>query len=639
MHKIISIYLLLSIFIISCSSAEDELLDIAIKQASDNASEIQSVLSFYQDERANIAKSLIISMIDRYGIEGKGIDSIEALYKELPNQSIWTFDSSQLVKGERFLSAPIKFQNDLQSIYSKYLIDNIEDALNLRNSRKWNNNLTDKQFSELLLPYRIGDEKVTTWRSEYRMRYDSLGSLLKNLNNSVEAAKIVSSAIGEAHYNNQFNTPHRTALSLLDAPVGYCRDDCNRTLYAMRAFGIPVAIDEMIYSPDNGISHQWNVVYDNADDKFRMFDNNRFPPTRDSTHNDFRRKGKVYRWTSEINFDRLEKFKDYTNVPKELMNPWRKDVTAEYFGHNQAIIDIPEHTDNVYLGIFTPGGYKPIDIATVKGKRALFTDIEPQVIYFPIARKAGEEYKVCGNPFMVTQEGNLHEFIPNTQIYEKVTLKRKTALWFHQKERFSYLVGCKTQVGCSANGPWRDVDSITASPSTNYYRIKLTPQDGERFIRFLPSTKQRCQLAEIIAAQDSLALNQLPLSLVSSDPSLDYSILVDGDILKWVKYNKFHIPLIFEVKRKQLPENIFIVSRNDDNFVLPTQEYELLFFSKDGWKSLGSKVSDGFEINFEAPSNAVLWLKNLTRGREEQVFIWKDGTQLFNADLKYNSKV
>ena len=58
-----------------------------------------------------------------------------------------------------------------------------------------------------------------------------------------------------------------------------------------------------------------------------------------------------------------------------------------------------------------------------------------------------------------------------------------------------------------------------------------------------------------------------------------------------------------------------------------------MYFTPDGVRSHGRKVAEGYSIEFDAPENAVFRLRNHTRGREEQVFIYRDGRQLFNIDL------
>lgn len=226
----------------SCGSVQDKLLEKVLIDAGENASELQRVLDHYDDERSEVAEWLVTNMNGRYGIRGESIDSIEHVYTELPNNGIWDFDSTQLSRAKRFYELPRKIERDVSTIDSKYLISHIDDSWNLKNCMKWNKNLSTEDFRELILPYRSGDEMPTSWREAYRARYDSIAGKVSECDNSVDAARIISEAIGEAHYNNQLRSPHRTATRLLETPVGYCRDDCDRTLYAMRAFGVPVAV-------------------------------------------------------------------------------------------------------------------------------------------------------------------------------------------------------------------------------------------------------------------------------------------------------------------------------------------------------------------------------------------------------------
>lgn len=618
----------------SCMSSNDDLISKALIDAGENAFNIQYVLDYYNDERRDIAEWMVSFMNGHYGVYGEGVDSIECLYSKLPNNGSWDFDSTQLSKAREFYKLPYEIKNDVSFVDYKYLISQINTAWNIRSNVAWCSKLSTEEFCELILPYRIGDEKLTYWRDAYSRLYDKISMKVKESKNSVDAARIISEAIGEVHYNIQLKNPHRSALSLLENPIGYCRDDCDRTIFAMRAFGVPVAVDVLLASPDNGTSHEWNVVYDTDAGIYRMFDNNRFLPTRDSLHNDNRRKGKVYRRTWSINFDRLEKYKNISNIPEELLNPYLKDVTAQYFGKNKVSIDV-DGENIVFLGVFTPEGYKPIDMAERNGEKVEFIDIEPKVIYFPVSREqnSANDFLPCGMPFLVKSDGTIHEFIPQEDSIENIVVNRKIAVWFHQKERFSFFVGCKMQLGKTAFGPWRDIDSIQKPFKSSFYRIPLSDYRGEHFMRFLASKYQRCQLSEMIVSTDTLAYDRLPLTLITDEPEIGKDVLIDGDILKWVKYNKHHMPLVFRIDSDKIPKNIFVVSRNDDNYVMPREEYELFYFSRNGWKSLGKKIADDFKISFNAPFNSVLWLRNLTKGKEEQIFIWKNGKQIFNTNM------
>ena len=63
--------------------------------------------------------------------------------------------------------------------------------------------------------------------------------------------------------------------------------------------------------------------------------------------------------------------------------------------------------------------------------------------------------------------------------------------------------------------------------------------------------------------------------------------------------------------------------RNDDNAIVSTDTYELFYQNgSEGWKSLGRKPADADSLVYEGvPGNAVFWLRDLTKGREEQQFV------------------
>ena len=45
------------------------------------------------------------------------------------------------------------------------------------------------------------------------------------------------------------------------------------------------------------------------------------------------------------------------------------------------------------------------------------------------------------------------------------------------------------------------------------------------------------------------------------------------------------------------------------------------------------QTATGWELEYRVPDNALLWLRDRTKGREEQVFIYKKGKQYFTVDL------
>lgn len=623
---------------VACSTVnrEKELVEEAMRQAGDNAGELQAVLDRYDDDgRSEAARYLIGATICLHSTTGPGVDSVDVLYGEMPVVYYHVCDSAQLARAKRYEQMPLKSTPDAETLKAEYLAANLEDAWEQYKSRKWNRGLPLEAFCEYILPYRVGDEKLTEWRKPYREWLAPLADTLLTIGNSVDAARLVSEFIKTPPYNDEISIPHRSALSLLETPYGYCRDDCDRTLYAMRSVGIPVAVDIMPVSPENGASHQWNVVWDNDDSRMRMFDNEKLLPTRDSIHYDQRRRGKVYRCTFAPELDRLARYRKAKNPPASLLGLRLKDVTAEYFGHNSASVELfGDEIDDVYLGIFTPKGIVPADIADVDGSKAVFTDIEPNLIYFPITG-AGGGYTVCGYPFMVSRSGTVHTFVPDGSRTEAMTLTRKYCFRFKYKERMELVVGTRVQSAPTAKGPWSDLHTVTEPPATNYYPIPLPHPLKDRYLRIFKPAGTGPNIAEVVASSDSLGLRPYPLSIAGDEENRRlFGKITDGDILTLSSLPEGTEDCIIRIDSTDELRHLFLVPHNDDNFVVPAQEYELLYFAgPEGWKSAGRRMSTGFSIDFEVPKGAVLWLRNLTKGREEQIFIWHDGRQLFNIDL------
>ena len=70
--------------------------------------------------------------------------------------------------------------------------------------------------------------------------------------------------------------------------------------------------------------------------------------------------------------------------------------------------------------------------------------------------------------------------------------------------------------------------------------------------------------------------------------------------------------------------------RHRDNFVRPGDTYELFVCDGGGWKSAGVQVAQSDSLLYrDVPLDALMLLRNLTRGVDERLFEYKDGKQKF----------
>lgn len=71
------------------------------------------------------------------------------------------------------------------------------------------------------------------------------------------------------------------------------------------------------------------------------------------------------------------------------------------------------------------------------------------------------------------------------------------------------------------------------------------------------------------------------------------------------------------------------MTRNDDNNIRVGDEYELFYWDMN-WASSGKQIATDFTLTFNAvPQNALLLLRNHTRGKDERIFLYKNDRQIW----------
>lgn len=633
------LFILLALILAACRSEKEKQLEYALDFAGDNRVELEKVLEHYRTdpEKLEAARFLIRNMPGWYSYEGNELDSIHHLL-------VGVCEGRSISKREKNKWNRISFNSlskiyDAQVITAEYLIDNIDLAFEVWRKYPWNRNLPFDDFCELILPYRIADEPLSDWRKLY---YEDYGTLLDSLykgSDVIEASKIIDGKLRKLYYiyNTDFRVPHLNAVFLYHNRIGYCREACDLTIYAMRACGIPVATDYFVYSPDYQHYHCWTMLRDTTG-TFLQFGFNEFEASRDTLRHDGRKKGKVYRYCFGMQADKNSGTSGNRQLSPVLKNRFVKDVTSEYFGSNDTTIPIQMSGEQyIYLGIFSPGGWIPIDMALGNAGKVTFRDIEPDVIYQTLYQGDGGKLYPAGYPFISKTGGGFVLLKPNIDLMEEAILKRKMpqqktiAEWAYRA-----IIGAKVEAAddlsfMQADLLWQFEDTLT----TNYYVLTPLLRKKYRYVRYVAPIGKRMELAELALFKDSFCKEKVRLRRINSiEPIAKLEYVTDGNILTYFQARDTSCYLAYDLGESTLIERIVFSPRNDDNYIWPGDNYELFYQDGiNGWKSLGSKVATEREIDFLVPQNALLWLRNRTKGREEQVFIYKNGRQYFAFDL------
>lgn len=621
------------LFISGCVTKVDR-LEYALEFAGENRRELEKVLEYYSDDslKYRAAYFLIENMPRWYAYDGWQLDTLEVLMRK-DRKGILSKDEKMRWNG--FDYHALNKVYDSKVITSEYLIENIDLAFQEWQKRPWNKSLSFDNFCDLILPYRIGNERLSNWRSLYNSYYGGLLDSVYTGSDVLVACKCINDELNRQSYKYsvEWNVPHNRADYLFETRIGYCREVSDLIQYAMRSCGIPVAADFMPYSPDYRYSHEWNVVRDTTG-RYIQFGFDGLDPVRDKVTDDGRRKGKVYRYCYALQNEReiLRKHSGW-NIGGAEGLCW-KDVTSDYFGHNQAVVNVfAAEKPLIGLSVFSTNGWQIIGEGVYKSSgKAIFDNIEPSIIYVPTSQNNG--VKPVGYPFMLDSDGHVEEFVPDTVNLEKVILKRKMAL-IPRVAAWGY-----SQIGARIEGDtdtdFRNPRLIAEIKDTMDYTFQVLEgicSEAVKYIRYIPPAGL-LQLAELKLYEDTEFKKEIKITPVTNFPNI--SRAVDGDILSYLYRKSEGIiePLVFSLDTLQQIRRLYFIARTDDNYVWKGDTYELLYFDgKKGWKSLGVKTATSEYICFDAPGNALLWLRNRTKGREEQVFIYRNNRQWFNSDL------
>lgn len=637
--------------IFSCTNSTDKSLEWALASAEENREELEKVLEHYAShpEKKKAAEFLIANMPLHYGYYGAELDSVEEVLRPLMGyDGMILVDSKAKEKWGKFPFYALPRKWDVKTLHADYIIDNIDRAYDQYKKRLWNADLAFEDFCEYILPYRICDEPLTSWRAAYEKKFAQRLDSLYHGDDVLEACRIVKKLVDDDlpnKYNAEISTPHRSALALLNNHVGQCRDDCDRYIYAMRACGIPVTADMTIVSPEHDGGHEWMTVRDNKTGLFIPFGYDGMTLTREETIWDRRTKGKVYRYKYGENIAR----NDREEAPMShdiavLCHPRLYDVTDNYFGSNK--INIPcnaKRNEKICLGVCPKGHFLPIDMGKwTWGGKVQFQNVEPNVLFFPIVRHEGKDWEACGDAFRVTKDGKIQYFQPDTTKLLSLHLTTKMPHNWRQKEWLEeYMVGITIEA--SKNSSFTPCDTIAhiyEPTGNNYFEIenkKLKSDNYYQYLRISPPTGiyPYLLLGELELYADMKCKELIPYNVLGKLPDrCNISNINDGNVLTFIETPKGYGPLTLKMNQAKRIARTVIIPRTTDNFVWPGQDYELYYLDgANGWKSAGRKTAKDHFIDFQAPSNAVYILRNHTKGTEEQVFIYSHGTQLFSLDL------
>ncbi len=626
MKTILRIAAACALFLASCTPTR---LEQALTLAGDNRPELEKVLARYSQDPADemklrAAEFLIENMPWYYSYGGEYyedyIRKVDSMHRDLPielRMIAYTLPETNPLTRSRLTIEP-----DVENITAEFLIDNIEHSFELWKNRPWLRTLSFENFCEYLLPYRIR-EPLMNWK-------DSLPDNFRLIIDTIDEK--LPEASGDPYELYRFLDEHIMVyapdyvfyeVEVPDPAIGSHVLDCMEASLAYarlwRMCGIPTAVD---YLPFWG-----NGIYNHAD--IAIINDHAAAGFIPKDHH-FKAANKIFRTTFSANrLKQLRKLPDY--LPYTLRNPFFRDVTADYLKTADVKVDFRGTGGNpslACLGVFTLA-WEAVSVANIRGGRATFDNMSSEYVYIPFYYEDGRQVFVS-NPFHLDVESRRRYFDPDKNNLQTITLDRKDRINDYKVWWGQVMVDARLETSNDGNfGPDKTQILFTQKENT-YWRTVIVPVDRptpSRYYRLI-NNGLPIDLADIHFFDPNG--DEITGTLIGDEVSManpDLPNVVDGDILTWAMVESW---VGVDFGRSVAVSRIEYIPRNDKNGIYPGMQYELFYFDTDGWVSMGVKTSTGDSITYDGvPEGALLWLRNHTEGKEERIFTFENGRQVW----------
>lgn len=652
MKKSVVFILMVSLFF-ACSKSK---LDKSLEFAGENRHELEKVLDYYKQQgdkqKLLAAQFLIANMSNKFSYQGNILtyyDKILYLYDSLRRDSVYigdppiilqTWDSIVKKHGNIDVSKLQKVY-DCQHLKSDFLIRNIDQAFVAWKKSPLYNPSNFDLFCEYVLPYRIGEETV----EEYKERYYS------DLIHLVDTATTVSGIVFGFHlelYWNRYYKPSQKLWSYpLDFPIskmelgrrGACRHMATFGGLAMRACGLPVAIDRAVWA-NRSQGHLWNVL---------MLDSGKIFPFDALGRGRIElayKPAKIFRKTYSYNLDVLNQI-NKNDVPSSFFVFDEKDVTHEYVDAYDIIVPIQfssseyKNKKNAIICVFDNKKWRIVYWGDIVSKNMCFKNMAANVAYIAAYYDKGNIVPAT-EPFLLRSNGQI-EFC-------KATMNRKISLRVERKfPRFKrieeHALGLRRTNAEGAN-------NLSFKDSTLFFSIYNIPyqitdslinnRKKFRYVRFNASTYRLANYAEVEfygkrtseSSEKKLSGRIIGYPSITKEQEHPYTHAMDGNLETWFQKAKEEIGWVgldLGKGNEHIITRVRFCPRSDTNFIIKGDTYELMYWSQNRWNSMGKKVASkyNFLIYNNVPSGTIYILHNCSHGKEERIFTYENGKQVW----------
>ena len=639
---------LLSLAIGLCSF-DGEGVKATLAKANNNKVELEKVLAHYQDDKLKYEAAcfLIENMDAHYCYASKEIDEY---YQEMDSIFSLPVQHDSIYKNA-YVHASTKngsLRNhemvlwDHQTLKAEELIKQIDEAFTMW-QQPWNKDVSFEMFCNYVLPYRITTEPISDWRKKYfDTYYDRFKYLLHaqtNYTTKFGLYKELNKWFYGALYYPSTYLPEMPLDHLIKMRMGNCESNGKRNISQLRAVGIPTTMDYVPMWGNRSMSHSWCVIFVD-DEKFIPYGLNEEL----GIHFFFRpndKLPKVYRYTYKKQPEQAAYSADssLSTIP-ELRNPCMMDVTDKYTETSDVVIPLDNERKGykapwIHLCVYSDNDWFPICYAKREETTATFKKMGRGIVYLPVSYNKIGEMIPEGNPFILYPDGSKKEIIVNEQQMQKLRTVRKYTLTLEQKDYCAQMENGEFHVANQETfadslliGMAKDVKE------SRFYSMKPKYKGDFKYFRYMAPANSYGNVAEI-ELYDKKGNKIKPKRVFGYRWTVkghEQPKLYDGDPL-----TSFTLQATkrgwcgVELDEPTHISEIRFLPRNDGNYIEEGDNYQLYYWNQGDWQLLGEKTGtrDGILWFDKVPTNALYLLRDTTKGKQERIFTYENGEQIW----------
>lgn len=659
--------------LVSCADSERRLVHHTLDQAGAHKSELVRALSYYDQEKDSLKRKAMLFLIehmyahhsyhnDQMDLINRAFSVVDTILTRQTNTGMSRYvdfslfssviDSISREKG-RTRKGELEIQWDSQTVTANFLIQNVEFAYRAWKTNPWARNIDFNTFCEYVLPYRLENEHIESWRPQFYNEYSRKAGKFRNITDVKSASRLATSLRTQRSIESVY--PYSMDISAVNLlRMGRCYDIGRYRVMVLRSVGIPATLDYVPhwgnYSGEHGVvrivtlNQQRLLENSNTTENIStLFESSSFLQGKKLGIADkdlpqgvevqySKTIPKVYRHTWSVQPDRKQILD--TAEKDELIPNYRiciKDVTNEYVTCSDVRISMDEPKHRVgYLCVSERGEWIPVITSAIDANgQILFRDMGKNIMYLPTVYE-NKRMRPAGKPFYLDDKGEVHQVCAHSSDKQSVRLLAKYTY-------FSYTAIHATSLkGGYFEGSNREdfvgADSLGSINGIPYYIYKLPINTSKRYryVRFTSLQEKNSCLAELSFYGLDSNRDTVLLSPTRFHDGVKYHWL---DVLRDKKYGKYYPMytnhLTADLGSPQQLTNIEIVPRSNTNGIIPGKQYELFYWDENnGWTSLGKQEAESWSLCYdEVPVGALLWLKCYDGGKEERIFTYENGVQ------------